>query len=43
MSARVFQILEIYRRLYRETGKEQPFLKNARFVPLQASSSISYL
>lgn len=30
MSARVFQILETYRRLYKETGKEQPLLKNAR-------------
>ena len=30
MSARVFNILETYRRLYKETGKEQPLLKNAR-------------
>lgn len=30
MSARIVQILETYRRLYKETGKEQPFLKNAR-------------
>jgi transaldolase len=30
MSARLFQILETYRRLYKETGKEQPLLKNAR-------------
>lgn len=30
MSARIFQILETYRRLYKETGKEQPLLKNAR-------------
>jgi transaldolase len=29
-SARVWQILETYRRLYKETGKEQPLLKNAR-------------
>ncbi|PTB81932.1 aldolase [Trichoderma longibrachiatum ATCC 18648] len=32
MSARIFQILEIYRRLYQETGKEQPLLKNASFI-----------
>ncbi|KAL7896015.1 aldolase [Trichoderma sp. SZMC 28014] len=32
MSARVFQILETYRRLYKETGKEQPLLKNASFI-----------
>ena len=32
MSYRVFQILETYRRLYKETGREQPLLKNARFV-----------
>ncbi|CAO2648165.1 Nn.00g090870.m01.CDS01 [Neocucurbitaria sp. VM-36] len=29
---RVWQILETYRRLYRETGKEQPLLKNASFI-----------
>lgn len=33
MSARVFNILEVYIRLYKETGKEQPFLKNARYWP----------
>ncbi|GJN76175.1 hypothetical protein PLIIFM63780_010214 [Purpureocillium lilacinum] len=32
MSARVFQILETYRRLYKETGREQPLLKNASFI-----------
>lgn len=32
MSARLVQILETYKRLYKETGKEQPFLKNARCV-----------
>ncbi|KAH0499799.1 hypothetical protein TgHK011_006965 [Trichoderma gracile] len=32
MSARIFQILETYRRLYKETGKEQPLLKNASFI-----------
>ncbi|KAL6859450.1 aldolase [Trichoderma novae-zelandiae] len=32
MSARVFQILETYRRLYKETGKEQPLVKNASFI-----------
>lgn len=35
MSARVFQILETYRRLYKETGREQPFLKNASFISPQ--------
>jgi transaldolase len=30
MSSRLVQILETYKRLYKETGKEQPFLKNAR-------------
>lgn len=30
MSARIVQILETYKRLYKETGKEQPLLKNAR-------------
>lgn len=29
-SARIWQILETYRRLYKETGREQPLLKNAR-------------
>jgi transaldolase len=32
MSARLVQILETYKRLYKETGQEQPFLKNARCV-----------
>ncbi|KUI67411.1 Transaldolase [Cytospora mali] len=32
MSARIVQILETYKRLYKETGKEQPLLKNASFV-----------
>jgi len=30
MSSRLVQILETYKRLYKETGKEQPYLKNAR-------------
>jgi len=30
MSARTMQILETYARLYKETGKEQPLLKQAR-------------
>lgn len=30
MSARTLQILETYARLYKETGEEQPFLKQAR-------------
>jgi transaldolase len=32
MSARVVQILDTYKRLYKETGKEQPLLKNASFI-----------
>ncbi|KAF2179397.1 aldolase [Zopfia rhizophila CBS 207.26] len=32
MSARIIQILETYKRLYKETGKEQPLLKNASFI-----------
>lgn len=32
MSPRLVQILETYKRLYKETGQEQPFLKNARYV-----------
>lgn len=31
-SPRVVQILEVYRRLYKATGKEQPLLKNASFI-----------
>jgi transaldolase len=32
MSARTLQILETYARLYKETGKEQPLLKQASFI-----------
>ncbi|KAJ5525165.1 hypothetical protein N7494_011815 [Penicillium frequentans] len=32
MSPRLVQILETYKRMYKETGKEQPFLKNASFI-----------
>lgn len=32
MSARIVQILETYKKLYKETGKEQPLLKNASFI-----------
>ncbi|KAH8779907.1 hypothetical protein F5883DRAFT_638467 [Diaporthe sp. PMI_573] len=32
MSARIVQILETYKRLYKETGKQQPLLKNASFI-----------
>ncbi|KAH7123491.1 hypothetical protein B0J13DRAFT_511881 [Dactylonectria estremocensis] len=35
MSARILQILDTYKRLYRETGKEQPFLKNASFISVE--------
>lgn len=38
MSARTLQILETYARLYKETGKDQPLLKQARYVrPLRWS------
>lgn len=30
MSARMVQMLETYKRLYKETGKEQPMVKSAR-------------
>lgn len=30
MSARIVSMLETYKRLYKETGKEQPMVKNAR-------------
>lgn len=33
MSARIVQILETYKMLYKETGKDQPLLKNARQIP----------
>lgn len=36
MSARIVQILETYKRLYKETGLEQPLLKNARYVRIRA-------
>jgi transaldolase len=32
MSARMIQILETYKRLYKETGKEQPMVKSARYL-----------
>ncbi|TDZ15292.1 Transaldolase [Colletotrichum orbiculare MAFF 240422] len=32
MSARIVQIIETYKRLYKETGKEQPLVKNASFI-----------
>jgi transaldolase len=32
MSARMVQILETYKRLYKETGKDQPMVKSARYV-----------
>jgi transaldolase len=31
-SSRLIQILETYKRIYRETGKEQPFVKHARYI-----------
>ncbi|KAJ7267572.1 hypothetical protein B0H12DRAFT_1097728 [Mycena haematopus] len=35
MSSRLIQILETYKRLYKETGKEQPMLKPASFISVQ--------
>ncbi|KAM0332094.1 hypothetical protein ACHAQA_002366 [Verticillium albo-atrum] len=35
MSARIVQIIETYKRLYKETGKEQPLVKNASFITVQ--------
>ncbi|KAK1978322.1 hypothetical protein LZ30DRAFT_800514 [Colletotrichum cereale] len=32
MSARIVQIIETYKRMYKESGKEQPFVKNASFI-----------
>ncbi|GKT96498.1 transaldolase [Colletotrichum tofieldiae] len=32
MSARILQIIETYKQLYKETGKEQPLVKNASFI-----------
>lgn len=31
-SSRCIQILDTYKRMYRETGKEQPFIKQAGYV-----------
>ncbi|RXG48080.1 hypothetical protein VDGE_04527 [Verticillium dahliae] len=35
MSARIVQIIETYKRLFRETGKDQPLVKNASFITVQ--------
>ncbi|KAJ7879130.1 hypothetical protein B0H13DRAFT_2051625 [Mycena leptocephala] len=35
MSHRLMQILETYKRLYKETGREQPMLKPASFISVQ--------
>ncbi|KAH7006832.1 hypothetical protein EDB80DRAFT_644877 [Ilyonectria destructans] len=35
MSARIVQIINTYKRLYKETGKEQPLVKNASFITVQ--------
>lgn len=35
MSARIVHIIETYKRLYRETGREQPLVKNASFISPQ--------
>lgn len=39
MSARMVQILETYKRLYKETGKEQPMVKSARYGPILCTLS----
>ncbi|KAI1441919.1 transaldolase [Annulohypoxylon stygium] len=31
-SPRIIQILEVYKKLYKETGREQPLVKNASFI-----------
>ncbi|EPE08541.1 transaldolase [Ophiostoma piceae UAMH 11346] len=36
-SPRILQILEAYRRLYKETGQDQPLMKNASFVNAEES------
>jgi transaldolase len=38
MSARMVQILETYKRLYKETGKEQPMVKSARYICSSSSN-----
>ncbi|KAJ5098126.1 hypothetical protein N7532_005127 [Penicillium argentinense] len=43
MSPRLVQILETYKRLYRETGQEQPFLKNASFISPQEAMAAGEL
>jgi transaldolase len=43
MSARTLQILETYARLYKETGKDQPLLKQARYVQPRRLSISSVL
>ncbi|KAK7423651.1 hypothetical protein QQX98_000841 [Neonectria punicea] len=35
MSARIVQIIETYKRLYKQTGKPQPLVKNASFITVQ--------
>ncbi|KAI9931075.1 hypothetical protein ASPWEDRAFT_34391 [Aspergillus wentii DTO 134E9] len=43
MSSRLIQILETYKRLYRETSKEQPLLKNASFLSAQEAMATGEL
>ncbi|KJR90067.1 transaldolase [Sporothrix schenckii 1099-18] len=40
-SPRVVQILEVYRRLYKATGKEQPLLKNASIISAEEALAAS--
>ncbi|KAJ6443570.1 transaldolase [Purpureocillium lavendulum] len=32
MSPRVFQMLQVYRKLFKETGRDQPLMKNASYI-----------
>ncbi|EFY92438.1 hypothetical protein J3458_019646 [Metarhizium acridum] len=43
MSARLYQILRTYERLYKETGVEQPLLKNASFISPQEAMAAGEL
>ncbi|KAK2593543.1 hypothetical protein QQS21_008766 [Conoideocrella luteorostrata] len=43
MSPRLYQILRTYERLYQETGKEQPLLKNASFLSPQEAMAAGEL
>ena len=40
-SSRFIQILETYKRMYKETGKEQPFIKQAGYASQWINESFS--